>query len=180
MSVTVNACILYIELDDNTYSGAIIFFSNSRFGLAQVFSRDYNIQHQSYLLSWWVPLLFWLCRLSSACLPYCIVLFLSCFVSLLSCLLLQFQMSISTGTNKFKAKLNCSDLILAPNPLHVMTDSCLMAPDFWPIEMFCHAFVAAAFSWCLFWGVSDTVFSYSFLFRWNACSVRFKSGDWLG
>ncbi len=43
--------------------------------------------------------------------------------------------------------------------------------------MLCLTFTAADFSCCLFVGLS----AFSFVFsKWNACSIRLKSGDWLG
>ncbi len=39
------------------------------------------------------------------------------------------------------------------------------------------SFKAANSNCCLFWGVSAFTLLFS---RWNSCSVRFKSGDWLG
>ncbi len=43
--------------------------------------------------------------------------------------------------------------------------------------MLCQAFTSADFSCCLFVGLS----AFSFLFsKWNACSIRLISWDWLG
>ncbi len=43
--------------------------------------------------------------------------------------------------------------------------------------MFCQASTATVFSSCLFLGH----FPFSFVFsKWNACSIGFRSGDWLG
>ncbi len=43
--------------------------------------------------------------------------------------------------------------------------------------MLYQAFTAADFSCCLFVGLSTFSFVFS---KWNACSIRLKSGDWLG
>ncbi len=55
----------------------------------------------------------------------------------------------------------------------------------WPItrllvssfEILSPAFNAANSNCCLFWGVSAFTLLFSW---WNSCSIRFKSGDWLG
>ena len=45
------------------------------------------------------------------------------------------------------------------------------------LVMLCQASTATVFSSCLFLGH----FSFSFVFsKWNACSIGFRSGDWLG
>ncbi len=73
-------------------------------------------------------------------------------------------------------------IYLVENPLQAMTALSLELMDITrecvsSFVMLCQAFTATDFSCCLFVGLS----AFSFVFRkWNKCSIRLKSGDWLG
>ncbi len=87
--------------------------------------------------------------------------------------------------------MKCSFFIFCENPLQAMTAFSLELMDItrdWvsSFVMLCQAFTAADFSCCLFVGLSflsdlSVGLSFSFVFSlWNACSIRLRSGDWLG
>ncbi len=79
-------------------------------------------------------------------------------------------------------KSNFHFLILGCNPLQSITAWSLERIDItrrWvsSLVMLCQASTATVFSSCLFLGH----FPFSFVFsKWNACSIGFRSGDWLG
>ncbi len=79
-------------------------------------------------------------------------------------------------------KSNFHFLYLVANPLQSITAWSLERIDItrrWvsSLVMLCQASTATVFSSCLFFGH----FPFSFVFsKWNACSIGFRSGDWLG
>ncbi len=86
-------------------------------------------------------------------------------------------------TNKYNHKYNINVLkYFVENPLKAMTALSLELMDitrYWDSSfvMLCQAFTSTGFS-CFFVCGS---FCLNFVFsKWNACSIRLKSGDWLG
>ncbi len=82
-------------------------------------------------------------------------------------------------------RCKCSSLPLShrnTDPFHTITAVSLWHIDITRLlvssfEILSPAFNAANSNCCLFWGVSAFTLLFS---RWNSCSIRFKSGDWLG
>ncbi len=74
-------------------------------------------------------------------------------------------------TNKYN-QINCFFIYILLRILMDIVRDCVS----WFV-MLCQAFTATDFSCCLFVGLS----AFSFVFsKWNKCSIRLKSGDWLG
>ncbi len=94
-------------------------------------------------------------------------------------------MCVPWELNPQPLRCKCSSLPLIhrnTDLLHTITAVSLWHKDITRLlvssfEILSSAFNAANSNCCLFWGVSAFTLLFS---RWNSCSFRFKSGDWLG